>query len=186
MLEDRDIVALFFSRNEEAIIQSKKKYGDYCLHIADSILRNKEDSEEILNDTWLRAWNSIPPQRPEILRLFLAKITRNLSLDRLRRSNSQKRASTFKLAYEELSECLASTQSPEDSIVARELEKAIKRFLGQCGKTERDIFLRRYFFFDSTKEIADRYSIRESNVLNLLSRTRKKLKEHLRKEGWLT
>lgn len=182
-MEDREIVDLYFARNDEAIKHSENKYGDYCFCIAERILNSKEDSEEILSDTWLRAWNSIPPQRPVHLRQFFAKITRNLALDRYRRRDAQKRSGSFSLAYEELSECLASGQTPEEVVSAGELEDAIRRFLVRCGETERDVFLRRYFYFDSTKQIASRYSMRESNILNILSRTRKKLKQLLKKEG---
>lgn len=185
-MEDREIVDLYFARSEEAIRYSKNKYGDYCFCIADRILNSKEDAEEALDDTWLRAWNSIPPQRPAHLRQFFAKITRNLALDRCRRRDAQKRGGSFALAYEELSECLASGQTPEEVVSADELEDAIRRFLGCCGETERNVFLRRYFYFDSTKEIASRYSMRESNILNILSRARKKLEHFLKEEGLIS
>ena len=130
--------------------------------------------------------NAIPPEKPTRLRPFFAKLARNLAIDRWRRNTAEKRGSGFTVALDELSDLASETASPQERVEGKELEQTIRAFLSGCSRTQRDVFLRRYFFFESTEEIAARYGMRESNVLNLLSRTRKKLKEYLRKEGWLT
>ena len=184
-MEDAEIVALYFARQEAAIAASQQCYGAYCYKIAMGVLANHEDAQETLSDTWLHAWNAIPPERPPRLRPFFAKITRNLAIDRWRRLHAQKRGSSLELALEELAECARGPPLPQQQLEDKELEQSIRRFLAACGQRERDVFLRRYFFFETTEQIARRYDIRQSNVLNLLSRTRKKLKAHLKKEGYL-
>ena len=185
-MEDRQIVTLYWAREEAAIAESEKKYGAYCYDIAWRVLANHEDAQETLDDTWLHAWNAIPPEKPMMLRPFFAKLTRNLAIDRWRRNTAEKRGSGLTMALEELSEVAGDTPSPQEQAEGKALEDSIRSFLSDCTKTQRDVFLRRYFFFESTEDIAARYAMRESSVLNLLSRTRKKLKEYLRKEGWLT
>lgn len=185
-MEDKQIVALYWAREEAAIAESEKKYGAYCYEIAHRVLANYEDTQETLDDTWLGAWNTIPPEKPTLLRPFFARLTRHFAIDRWRRNTARKRGSGLTLCLEELSEVASETPSPQEQMEGKALEDSVRIFLSGCTKTQRDIFLRRYFFFESTEDIATRYAMRESNVLNLLSRTRKKLKEHLRKEGWLT
>ena len=184
-MEDQAIVALYWARDEAAIEQSEIKYGAYCYSIARRILENHEDAQEALDDTWLHAWDAMPPEKPTRLRPFFAKITRNLAIDRRRKNSAQKRGGALELALDELGECAGTIPLPQEQAEHRELENTIRRFLSGCTPTQRDIFLRRYFFFDTTEEIASRYAMRESNVLNILSRTRKKLKEYLQQEGFL-
>lgn len=185
-MEDRQIVTLYWAREEAAIAESEKKYGAYCYDIAWRVLANHEDAQETLDDTWLHAWNAIPPEKPMMLRPFFAKLTRNLAIDRWRRNTAEKRGAGLTMALEELSELAGDTPSPQEQAEGKALEDSIRGFLSGCTKLQRDVFLRRYFYFESTEDIAARYAMRESSVLNLLSRTRKKLKEYLRKEGWLT
>lgn len=184
-MEDAQIVDLFWAREEAAISESERKYGAYCLGIAQRVLGNPEDAQEALNDTWLRAWNTIPPERPTRLRPYLAKLTRNLAIDRWRRNSALKRGEQMSFALDELFDLADGTPLPQELIEGKELESTIRAFLSGCTRTQRDVFLRRYFYFESTEEIAARYAMRASNVLNLLSRTKKKLKLYLKKEGWL-
>ena len=184
-MEDAEIVALYLARQEAAIAESERKYGAYCCSIAQRILDCREDIQETLNDTWLRAWNAIPPEAPTALRPYFARITRNLAIDRWRKRNTEKRGGQMTLALEELSELSGGTPLPQELVEGKELERAIRSFLSGCSQNQRNVFLRRYFYFESTEEIARRYAMRESNVLNLLSRTKKKLKVYLQKEGFL-
>lgn len=185
-LEDNHIVDLYWNRDTDAIKESSKKYGDYCFCIANNILHNKEDSEECVNDTWLRAWNAIPPTRPKNLRMFLAKITRNLSFDCFTAKSAKKRGSgEIVFVLDELSECI-----PSDSHVAREYEfkelcEFIQQFVENLSVKEKTIFLRRYFFADTVADISAKLGISENSIMVSLCRTRKKLKYHLQKEGFL-
>ncbi|MCD7739308.1 MAG: sigma-70 family RNA polymerase sigma factor [Lachnospiraceae bacterium] len=184
-MEDIAIIGLYWDRNEQAIRETDLKYGPYCHAIAYNILENKEDSEECVNDTWLRAWNSMPPQKPSYLRLFLGKITRNLSLDVWKNKQARKRGGgELTLALEELAECVADTKDVEGELQAKELAETINRFLHTLPERERDVFLHRYFYMCSAKEVAARYHLRENHVPVILSRTRKKLAAYLQKEGW--
>ena len=183
-MEDTKIIDLYFERNEAAITETDQKYGTYCRSIAWNILQNHEDSEECVSDTWLRAWNAMPPQRPRVLRQFLAKITRNLSLDRFRAGHAQKRGSgEVPLALEELKECVGSGDPATDA-ERKLLEELIGQFLQQLSQRDRGVFLRRYFYIESHKDIAARYGMKETNVRLCLSRTRQRLREYLRKEDY--
>ena len=183
-MEDSKIIDLYFDRNESAIEETDRKYGTYCRSIAWNILQNREDSEECVSDTWLRAWNAMPPQRPRVLRQFLAKITRNLSLDRFRADHAQKRGSgEVPLALEELKECIGSGDPATDA-ERKLLEELIGQFLQQLSERDRGVFLRRYFYMESRKDIAARYGMKETNVRLCLSRTRQRLREYLRKEDF--
>lgn len=185
-MEDAEIVALFWARSEEAIKAADGKYGAYCYTVAHNILTSHEDSEECVSDTWLHAWNAMPPQRPGRLAAFLAKITRNLAINTARRKSAEKRGSgALQLALEELSECVASNRDVETEYSRRELEREIDRFLHSLPARECDIFLSRYFFVEPTETIARRYGMRQSNVHLILSRTRKKLRDFLVKEGYI-
>ena len=186
-MEDNKIVELYFQRNSEAIKQTSNKYGLYCFSIANNILHNKEDAEECVNDTWFNAWNAIPPQRPTKLRLFLAKITRNLSFNRFNARNAEKRGSgEIHLVLDELAECIANESDTENEYLAKELEQCIKLFVQKLPEREGNVFVRRYFFTESVSTIAKRYGMTENNVMVTLSRTRKKLKAHLEKEGYFS
>lgn len=185
-MNDNKIVELYWQRKEDAIRETDLKYGAYCFAVANNILSNKEFSEECVNDTWLRAWNTIPPQRPNCLKMFLAKITRNLSFDKFKAENAYKRGGgEISAALDELKECLSDASDVESEIDIKELTSSINRFLHTLQKRESDVFLRRYFYVDSVSEIAKRYGLKKSNILVILSRTRKKLKMHLEKEGYV-
>ena len=186
-MEDNQIVELYFQRDADAIKETDSKYGSYCFAIADSILHNKEDSEECVNDTWLSAWNAMPPQRPKVLRMFLAKITRNLSFNRFNARNAEKRGGgEIHLVLDELAECIASESDTENEYLAKELEQCIKLFVRKLPEREGNVFVRRYFFTESISMIAKRYGKNDNNVMVMLNRSRKKLKAHLEKEGYFS
>lgn len=183
-MDDQEILDLYWARSETAISETAEKYGRYCHYIARNILNNDQDSEECVNDTFLKAWNSIPPHRPGNLGTFLGKITRNLSLDRYRRRSADKRGhGQIPLALEELAECMPAAD-PTDSIIEElVLTDLLNRFLASLPAVSRNIFLRRYWYFSSTKEIAAEYGLSESKVKMVLHRMRKQLKALLEKEG---
>lgn len=184
-MEDQQIIRMYIDRDEEAIVQTSRKYGTYCFRIAHGILKSAEDSEEAVNDTWLRAWDSIPPSVPVVLKMFLAKITRNLAFSRYRMRNTQKRGSgELELALDELSECIGSGERIDDALNLKELGTDIRVFLDTISVRDKDIFIRRYFFVDEIGSIAHDFAMRESTVLMSLSRTRKRLKNYLIKEGY--
>lgn len=185
-MEDSRIIALYWQRNPDAIAESNQKYGAYCFRVADNILHSSEDSEECLNDTWLHAWNAMPPQRPARLRMFLAKITRNLSINRINARAAQKRGSgEIPLVLEELAECIAGETDLEADYEAKELGIYISRFVQRLPKRDGNVFVRRYFFTEPVCVIAQRYGLSENNVMVILSRSRKKLKCALIKEGYV-
>lgn len=153
-MEDDKIIELYWQKNTDAISETAKKYGTYCLTIAENILHNFEDSEECVNDTWLHAWNVIPPQKPHVLRMFLAKITRNLSLDRLNARNAKKRGGgEIAFILDELEECLGSRTDTESAYEAKELRQCIQHFVRTLPEREGNVLVRRYFFAESVKEI---------------------------------
>ena len=183
-MEDKQIIDLYFSRDEQAISETSKKYSSFCHTIAYRILQSLPDAEECVSDTWLRAWNAMPPQKPNVLRQFLAKITRNLSLDRWRATQAQKRGGgAAEVALEELGECVCGSADPATQLELEELKTAISAFLQELPERDRNIFLRRYFYLEDTAAIARRYVLRQANVRLILSRTRQKLKDFLQKEG---
>lgn len=184
-MEDTAIIDLYFARDEAAITETDSKYGDYCRAIAMNILTSQQDAQECVNDTWLIAWNTIPPTRPRVLRQFLARITRNLSFDRYRAETAQKRGGNQAvLPLDELKECVSASADPADQAELEALKVFIGTFLKTLPQRDRGIFLRRYFYAEEFEAIARRYGMRESNVRNILSRTRKKLKNYLHKEGY--
>ena len=184
-MEDSQIVELYWQKNANAISETADKYGMYCFTIADNILHSAEDSEECVNDTWLRAWNAIPPQKPDVLRIFLARITRNLAFNRFNARNAQKRGGgEIALVLDELGECLGGADT-EAAYEAKELRQCIRRFVRSLPEREGNVLVRRYFFAESAADIAKRYGLTENNVMVILSRTRRKLKAHLLKEGYL-
>ena len=184
-MEDEEILDLYFARDERALAETDRKYGPYCFTLANSILNNPQDAEETVSDTYLKAWHSIPPKRPNILKMFLAKITRNLAFSRWRSCAAQKRGGgELELVLEELSGCIAAPGSVEDRLSGRELAKAIRCFLNTLPRREQDIFLRRYFFVEESGAIAARYGMKPATVLRTLSRTREKLKQYLTQEGY--
>lgn len=185
-MEDSQIVELYWQKSEDAISETVNKYGAYCFTIADNILHSAEDSEECVNDTWLHAWNAMPPQRPNVLRMFLAKITRNLSFNRFNARSVEKRGGgEIPLVLDELSECLAGGADVEAAYEVTELEQCICRFVRALPERDRNVFVRRYFFTEPVASIAERYGLTANNIMVALSRTRKKLKHELMKEGYL-
>ena len=186
-MEDSRIVELYWQKNADAIKETDSKYGAYCFAIADNILHNNEDSEECVNDTWLNAWNAMPPQKPTKLQMFLAKITRNLSFNRFNARSAEKRGGgELVLVLDELAECLAGESDVESEYEARELGRCIRMFVRALPERDGNVFVRRYFFTEPVAEIAKRYGLTDNNVMVILSRTRKKLKVHLIKEGFFS
>jgi RNA polymerase sigma-70 factor (ECF subfamily) len=184
-LEDLKIIELFFERKECAIAETERKYGRYLSKIAYNILFDTEDSEECVNDSYMKTWNIIPPQKPKVLRTFLGKITRRLAIDIFRKKHAEKRGnSEFALSLSELDECIPENFSAESAFVQKELSESINRFLSSLSKENRDIFICRYFYSDSIKEIASFFGTSESKIKSSLFRSRKALKDQLEKEGF--
>ena len=181
-MDDLDIIELYFARDEQAIKETEEKYGKLCHNIAYNILHNHEDSEECVNDTYIGLWNTIPPAKPNNFKAFVCRIARNLSLRRLESLSRQKRSGEVLLSLEELAEVL-SDENIADKVSDEAIGKLISDFLRTEKEDARNVFIRKYYFFDSVYTIAKRYSFTESKVKNMLFRTRKKLKEHLIKEG---
>lgn len=180
-MEDNKIIELYFARNEDAISETSYKYGRYCHTIAVNILASEEDSQECINDTYMSAWQSIPPARPVSLRAFLAKITRNIALNLLEKKNAQKRGGgELTVILSELSECRGSLDSFTDEFA---LSQIINRFLGTISVESRKFFVSRYFYSRSIQEIARMYNVGENKVTVSLLRTREKLRTALTKEG---
>ena len=185
-MEDARIVQLYWDRSEQAIQETDTKYGRYCYAIAYNILENSEDSEESVSDTYMAAWKAMPPKRPTALALFLGKITRNLSINRWRTRNTNKRGGgQLVLALDELAECADKRQNVEDQYTYQEILSTVNDFLGSLPEMERDLFLRRYWFLDSIADIAQSFQFSQSKVATTLHRTRLKLRKKLEKEGYL-
>lgn len=183
-MTDEEIISLYFSRSEEAIAATQRKYDSYCRTVIARILGSPRDVEETLSDTWLRAWLSIPPNRPEDLKLYLGRIGRNLALNRLRDAWAVRRGNGADAVLEELREVLGGN-STEEIVDAKELSRAVNDFLRRLPRRDCDIFVRRCFYAESAEEIAARYALRPNTVTVSLHRTRKKLREYLLKEGYL-
>lgn len=181
-MDDSQIINLFFARDEQAIKETERKYGKLCLRVAKNILSASEDSEECVNDAYLTVWNKIPPTRPNNFTAFICKITRNLSLKRLERSSALKRSADAIVSLTEIEEILPDNRVAPN-VDGEELGNLISAFLRKEKELNRNIFLRRYWFFDSVGDIAKRYSLTESNVKSILFRTRNKLRDFLKKEG---
>jgi len=184
-VNDEQIVELYWQRDEAAIQLTTDKYEAYLTKIAHNILADLEDSKECVNDTYLRAWNSMPTNRPKVLSTFLGKITRNISIDLFRRKNSAKRyASEYALSLSELEDSFQGEVSTEHKVDARMLDKAIVRFLRELPEDARNTFIARYYFFDSLKDVAAYCGMNEARLKSMLYRTRQKLRMHLIKEGF--
>ena len=184
-MEDEKIIELYFARNEKAVTETDRKYGGYCFTLANSILYNREDAEESVSDTYLKTWNAIPPQKPSMLKMFLAKISRNLSFSRWRKLSAEKRGGgAMELVLQELDTCIPAPGKVEDNLMGKELAKTIRCYLNTLSQREQDIFLRRYFFVEETETIAQRYGMKPATVLRTLYRTREKLKHFLTREGY--
>lgn len=181
-MNDLSIIELYFARDEEAIKQTDIKYGKLCHSIAYNVLNNNEDSEECVNDTYIGVWNAIPPTRPNNLMAFVCKITRNLSLKRFEVQTRQKRSQEMLVSIEELVDILPD-ENIASSVSDEDIGKVISRFLRNEKDEIRNVFVRKYYFFDSISDIALRYSFTESKVKNMLYHTRTKLKDYMMKEG---
>lgn len=183
-MKDQEIIDLYWQRDETAIVRTSEKYGSYCHTIACNILSREEDAEECVNDTWLGAWKSMPPHRPDRLSAYLGKITRNLSLNRLRQYTAEKRGGTqTDLALSELEDCIPAPVTVEQIAEENVLTAAINRFLHAQPEQKRNIFIRRYWYLCPIREIARAYAISESKAASALFRMRGELKAYLEKEG---
>lgn len=184
-MQDEMIVDLYWSRDQRAIWETEQKYGNYLMKIAYNILANMSDCEECVNDTYFKAWNAMPPHRPDVLSTFLGKITRRTAIDRYRKQNADKRkAFEYSISLSELEECVVGNNSPEKEIDAMALGKAINSFLHGLPVETRTIFVGRYFFVDSIRDLTKYYGMSESKVKSMLHRTRLGLKSYLEKEGF--
>ena len=185
-MEDHQIVSLFWQRSEQAIQAASQRYGRYCYTIAYHILTSDQDAEESVNDTWLCAWNGMPPHRPAVLSTFLGKLTRRISLNKWRDKNRAKRGGgQLPLALDELAQCLPDAQTVESQVDGRQLTACINAFLQQLPAEECNVFVSRYWFLASVQEISQQFGFTESKTKSMLHRTRLKLKDHLQKEGAL-
>ena len=184
-MEDQQIVALYWERDERAIRETDRQYGRYLFQIAYQILREREDSRESVNDTYLRAWTSIPPARPAALGLYLGKIIRHLSIDRFRSRNRKKRgAGEYVQSLEELEECISGGNTTEQYADVRALAEMLNRFLKEMKPEARGVFISRYYYMDSVRETAFYYGISEAKVKSMLQRMRIRLKAYLREAGF--
>ena len=183
-MDDHKIIDLYWARSQQAIAESEAKYGAYCRAVARNILDRAEDAEECVNDTWLRAWNVMPPQRPTRLQAFFGKLTRNLSLDRWRRDRAQKRGgSQVELALEELEDCLAARDRVDEELDAQQTAALISRFVRQLPERDRALFVRRYWYLDDIQALVRRFGTTQSQIKSRLHRIRQRLKAELEKEG---
>lgn len=183
-MQDEIIVALYWQKDENAIRETERKYGRYLSKIAYNILSDWEDSKETVNDTYLKAWNSIPPHKPSILSTYLGKITRQLSIDAFRTRNRKKRKpSEYVISLSELEDCISSSETTEQSVELKMLAGAINAYLYTLPAEARNMFVGRYYFADSIREVADYYGVSEPKVKSMLYRTRQGLKDYLEKEG---
>lgn len=182
-MDDKSIVALYFTRSEQAIKETDIKYGGYCYSIAHNILGNHEDSEESVNDTYLSAWNVIPPRNPNPLAPFLGRIVRQISIDKWRKKTASKRGGgQILIALDELRECVDHGANVEERIERKELIRKIRIFVADLPDMERKIFVCRYWYMDSKTDIAKRFGFSESKVNSMLHRTREKMRKYLKQE----
>ena len=178
-MSDEEIIDLYWRRQEKAIYETDKKYGRYCNTISFNILQNNEETKECVNDTYLKVWNNIPPQRPNVLKAYIGKIARNLAINLYERKKAKKRDYTLEVALEELNECVLANDSVEKEIDYNELIDALNNFLSKLPQEKRKIFIERYWYLYSIKEISLKNEISESNVKTILLRIRNQLKNYL-------
>lgn len=183
-MEDSQIIELYFARNQQALLESQSKYGTYCHAVARNILSDVRDIEESVNQTWFEAWRSIPPKKPNILSAFLGAITRNICLNILRSHSAQKRHTNFVESYNELSEMIGA-ESIEDEIFTKQLAESVNEFIGELPEIQRNVFVCRYWYFDSIDEISRRFGFTEGKVKSMLYRVRRNLQKHLKQEEFL-
>lgn len=179
MIEDEKIIEMFFERSEKAIQELDSKYGKVCHSLSYSIVNNRQDAEECVSDAYLGAWNTIPPAKPDSLRSYLCKIVRNISLKAYYKKEAAKRSSRYTVAMEEIETYIADQNTVETEIEAKELAHIIEGFLDTLTVENRVIFMRRYWFSDNCKEIAERVGLTEKNISVRLTRIRQKLKDYL-------
>lgn len=185
-MTDSEIIELYMQRDERAIAETQKLYGNYCEKIARNILGNYQDAQECVNDTYLKAWDSIPPHKPRIFAAFLAKIARNTALSMYRRTHADKRGSgTVPLILDELGDIIADGTDVSQNFDDRELIAAINRFLDELPEKNRKAFILRFVCCESVRGIARQMGFSENNISVTLNRTKKLLKQHLKKEGYL-
>ncbi len=185
-MEDSEIVDLYWAKSERAIEETKKKYSQYCHAIAYNVLSNAADADECVNDLYLAAWNSIPPNRPAILSTFLGKLTRRIAIDKYRRRSAKMRGGgEAECVWEELSECIESEHNVEREAEAKELADRLASFVSALPDGERRVFVCRYWYFDSIKTICTQFGYSESKTKSMLFRTRKKLLRCLKEEGMI-
>ena len=184
-MEDIQIIDLYWARSEQAISETDAKYGRYCRSIAYNILKNNEDADECVNDTYMGAWNSMPPHRPNALQIFLGKITRRLSIDLWRHKNAEKRGGgQMEMCLDELADCVPSGSSPEAAAEFNELQRCYDSFVAELPQTERRVFVLRYWYMESIASVSAITGFSESKVRSMLYRTRIKLRKCLEKEGF--
>lgn len=183
-MKDASIVKLYWERSEKAIIETDLKYGKLCRHLSDNILNNLSDAEECVNDSYLAVWNAIPDARPENFSAFLCRIVKNLSFKRLEHITAQKRKPEMLVSLEELQDCISSSANPQASYDAAVLAEVISSFLRKQDELSRNIFLRRYWYYDSVKCIANDYGMKEEKISQILFKIRKKLRKLLEQEGY--
>lgn len=184
-MKDAHIVELFWQRQEQALEEAAAEYGSYCAQIAGRILGNEQDTEECVSDVLQAAWDSIPPNRPENLKTYLGKLTRRISMKRWRSRDAQKRGGgEMDLSLEELGQCIPSGVSLEEKLAGKELTASIDAFLAKLPKQERQVFVLRYWYGCSIREIGGKFRFSKSKVESMLFRTRNKLRETLRTEGY--
>lgn len=184
-MKDKEIVQLYWDRDEQAVRATSKKYGAYCQKIAMNILNDYGDAEECVNDTYVKVWNCIPPHKPERLATFLGKITRNLSFDVYKKKHTSKRGEgQVDVVLDELSEIISGGYEPENEIIKQELMNEINQFLAKLPQNKRQIFVCRYWYADSVTEIAKRFGMTENSVSVCLSRVRVDLKNYLVERGY--
>lgn len=183
-MEDNEIIELYWNRSEQAIIETKNKYERLCTKISLNVLHNNEDAEECVNETYLGVWNAIPTARPVYFSAFLCKITRNLSLKKINYSHALKRHSEASKAFDELENVLVQNTNPTINLEEEELIDAINEFLSELSIHKRNIFIRRYFFFDTITEISNMFGYSKSKVKSILSRDGKNLCNHLKERGY--
>lgn len=181
-MNDKNIVRLFFERSQQAITELSQKYGKLCFHIAMNILKCNEDAEECENDTYLKTWESIPPDDPMCLRAYVSRIVRNLALSKYRYNHRQMRDSHLQVYLSELQDCIPASQDVEAS-ADDTVNRAIRAFLATQDMTARVLFIQRYFYMESISALSKRFGLKESNISTKLNRTRKKLKQYLEREG---
>ncbi|MCM1307327.1 MAG: RNA polymerase sigma factor [Butyrivibrio sp.] len=184
-MNDNEIIDLFFKRSEKAITHLSDKYGYVLMKVSMNLVNNYSDAEECLNDAYLNVWNAIPPQTPKYLLAFVCRIVRNISIDRYRRDNAQKRNGNYDLCIEELEECIASKKSIDEEITESELAACINEFLGTLGELEQMIFVRRFWYFDTYEDIASKANIRANTIRVRIFRTKAKMKAFLEERGIL-